>query len=55
MTISILKTEAPTSRTPYKYVLSECQTPKPEHVEAMRSMSPDLELLKIVLQHELSV
>ena len=36
-------------------VLIKCQTPKSEHVEAMRSMSPDLELPKIVVQHGLNV
>lgn len=54
MTISILKTK----RRPAEHhtkILLKCQTPKSEHVEAMRSMSPDLELPKIVVQHGLNV
>jgi len=47
MTISILKTE----RQPAEHhtdIIAICQTPESGHVEAMRRMSQDLELSKII-------
>ena len=52
MTISILKTKCQPAEL-HTSIFMNCQTPKSEHVEAVRSVSQDLELPKIAVQHEL--